>query len=608
LAALGLTGTGLLFYGPLILLSIPLLTYTYYFYLKELNVTCFKRKKVMLAAFEFLSITGVLLTGNLFTLAFLYSGFFTTHKIILKTKRQAHDDFSKIFGGMPKKVWLLNGDTEIETPLNEIQIDDVIVVRAGEMITVDGVIIRGEGAINQCMLTGESLAVEKNKDDEVFASTVVLSGCLYIRVEKQGSETITGKIVDVLENTIDFKTEVESKGDEIVNRGAKTSLITTVIAIPILGFSHAIALTWAGFGYQMRLSAPLTVLNYLRVASGNGILIKDGRALEVLSKVDVFVFDKTGTLTQEIPDVVQIIAYNVLSQNELLQYAASAEQYQQHPVAQAILNEAKIQNIQLLSLEDSDYEMGLGIKVVLNTANNTAQAILLGSLRFMQQLEIEIPESIHKLQAEVMQNGHSLVYISFCDGTFLGVIELRPSLRPEAFGVVKDLTQMGKEICIVSGDQAATTKHLATSLGIENYYAEVLPEDKAKIIKELQGAGKKVCFVGDGINDAVALQTAEVSISLHGASSIAIDMADIVLVKLDLSSLLYTINMSKELNQLLNRGIKLNMGSSVACVAGIFVFGMGLSAAILFYYGTLGLNIGNSMLPIFNENRKKLPK
>jgi len=599
--ALGLTGLGSLFYAPFTLLSIPLLGYNYFYYLKRTHSSLTKNKNVALALFELFAVTSVFVTGHYLITAFLCSGHFTAHKIILKTKRKTHDDFNQLFGDFPKMVWLLQDQVEIEIPLNQIQIKDVVVVRAGEMIAVDGIIISGEGDVDQCMLTGESQVVEKNKNDNVFASTLLLSGCLHIQVEKQGEETVAGKIVKVLENTIDFKSEVQTKGDEIVNKGAKTSLLSTVIALPIIGFSHAAALSWVGFGYQMRYSAPLSVLNYLRISSNHGILVKDGRALEILQDIDVFVFDKTGTLTQNIPDVVQIIACHSTSQTELLQYAASAEQYQQHPVAQAILSEAVTQNIPLLTLKDSNYEMGLGIRVVFNDANEREQFVLLGSFRFMKKLAVSIPESIQTLAAEAMQKGHSFVYMANNENIFLGVIELRPSLRPEAFEVVKQLEQMGKELCIISGDQATTTQYLAETLGIKNYHAEVLPEDKAKIITQLKEEGKKVCFVGDGINDAVALQTADVSISLQGAASIAIDVADIVLIKPDLSSLLYLVTMSKELNQSLNRSMHLNTGSSIACVSGILFFGMGLSAAVLFYYSTLGLNVGNAMLPLLKE-------
>ncbi|MDQ7090423.1 MAG: hypothetical protein Q9M50_07230 [Methylococcales bacterium] len=223
--------------------------------------------------------TGILITGHYFVAAFSSWAFFSIQKIILQTERTVCTDFKNIFNSFPKKVWLLDKTVEIEVSLECLEVNDVIVVRAGETIAIDG----------------------------VFASTILLSGYLQIQVNKQGTETIAGKIVDVLENTVNFKTNIQSRGDAIVESGAEKTLWMSALSLPIIGLSHTLALSYAGFGYQMRLAAPLMVLNYLRVLSHQSILVKDGRALELLHQIDVFIFDKTGTLTQEIPEIVQII-------------------------------------------------------------------------------------------------------------------------------------------------------------------------------------------------------------------------------------------------------------------------------------------------------------
>ncbi len=603
LVALGLTCVGAILYSPLTLLSIPLLTYNYFHYLKKSYHVIFTQKQRMLGIFELLCVTGVLVLGKYLAAAVLFTMFFTARKLIIQTERSTHTDLNNIFGSLPKKVWILREQLEIEVPLNTLQTNDIMVVRAGEMIAADGKIIIGEGTIDQCMLTGESQPVEKSQADKVFASTMLLSGWLHIQVEKQGAETVTGQIVEVLKKTADFKSHVQSRGEAIVEKGAGISLLAMATALPLLGISQALALSGSGFGYQMRLVAPLTVLNYLRIASNHGILVKDGRALEKLAEVDTIIFDKTGTLTEKIPQIECIVVCNGFTEKQLLQYAVTAEQRQKHPIAQAVCQAAAQQSLHSFPLENSDYEVGYGIRVsfIDPEADSKMQTILLGSERFMENAKINIPNDIKAVQIECAEKGHSLVYIALENQCLMGVIELRPSLRKNAKEVATALRQQGMTLYIISGDQQNPTQQLAQTLGIENYYAETLPEDKAKIVESLQKQGHKVCFIGDGINDAVALQKADVAISLHGAATIATDTAEIVLIKPDLAYLPYLLQMANDLNNRINSGTIINTVSSITCVTGILIFGMGISGAVFLYYSTLGVNIANTMIPIMRE-------
>ncbi len=607
LVALGLTGVGAIFYSPLTLLGIPLLTYNYFHYLKKSHHVIFKQKQRMVGIFEWLCVTGVLVLGKYLAAAVLFTMFFTARKLIIKTERSTHTDINNIFGSLPKKVWILREHLEIEVLLNTLQTNDIMVVRAGEMIAADGKIIIGEGTIDQCMLTGESQPVEKSQENKVFASTMLLSGWLHIQVEKQGEETVTGQIVEVLKKTADFKSHIQSRGEAIVEKGAGISMLAMATALPLIGATHALALAGSGFGYQMRIVAPLTVLNYLRIASSHGILVKDGRALEKLAEVDTIIFDKTGTLTEKIPQVECIIVCNGFTEKKLLQYAVTAEQRQKHPIAQALCQAAAQQNLRSFPLKNSDYEVGYGIRVSFADpeAGSKVQTILLGSERFMESAKINIPNDIKSVQIECAEKGHSLIYIALENQYLMGVIELRPSLRKNAKKVATTLRQQGMTLYIISGDQEKPTQQLAETLGIKNYYAETLPEDKAKIVENLQKQGRKVCFIGDGINDAVALQKADVAISLHGAATIATDTAEIVLIKPDLSYLPYLLQMANDLNNRINSGTMINTASSITCVTGILIFGMGISGAVFLYYSTLGINIVNAMVPILREKTLK---
>ncbi len=605
LVALGLTGIGALFYSPLTLIGIPLLTYTYFHYLKKSYHVIFKQKKPILGLFEWVYFTGALLLGKYFATSLMFTMYFTARKLIIETERSTHIDLNNIFGALPQTVWILREDFEVEVPLNTLQTHDIVVIRAGEMIAVDGKIIDGEGTIDQCMLTGEAQPAEKSKENQVFASTMLLSGRLHIQVEKQGLDTVTGHIVEVLKKTADFKSYVQSHGEKIVEKGANVSMLATVIAFPLMGANHALALANSGFGYQMRLAAPLMVLNYLRVASNNGILVKDGRALEKLSGVDTIIFDKTGTLTETIPQVERIKACNGFTEIQLLQYAVTAEQRQKHPIAQAICQAAEQQNLQSFSLENSDYEVGYGIRVsfVDAKAGDDVKTVLLGSQRFMESAKINIPDNINSLQIECAEKGHSLVYIALENQQqLMGIIELRPKLRKNAHEVANALREQGMTLYMISGDQQKPTQLLAETLGIENYYAETLPEDKALIVEKLQKQGRKICFIGDGINDAVALQKADVAISLHGAATIATDTAEIVLIKPDLSYLPYLLQIANDLNKRINTSATLNTASGISCVTGVFLFGMGVSGAIFLYYSTLSINLANAMLPLMKKH------
>jgi len=603
LVALGLTGIGAIFHSPITLLSIPLLTYNYFHYLKRANHVIFKEKKRVLGIFELSTVTGVLVLGKYWAAAIIFTMFFTARKLIIKTERSTHIDLNNIFGSLPKKVWILREHLEIEVPLNTLQTNDIMVVRAGEMIAADGKIIIGEGTVDQCMLTGESQPIEKSQEDKVFASTMLLSGWLHIQVEKQGEETVTGQIVEVLKKTADFKSHIQSRGEAIVEKGAGISMLAAATALPLIGASPALALNYSGFGYQMRLAAPLTVLNYLRIASNHGVLVKDGRALEKLAKVDTIIFDKTGTLTETIPQVERIVVCNGFTEKKLLQYAATAEQRQKHPIAQAISQMAAQQNLRSFPLKNSDYEVGYGIRVsfVDPEAGSKVQTILLGSERFMESAKINIPNDIKSVPIKCAENGHSLIYIALENQQLMGVIELRPSLRKNAKEVATTLRQQDMTLYIISGDQQKPTEQLAQMLGIENYYAETLPSDKALIVENLQKQGRKVCFIGDGINDAVALQKADVAISLHGAATIATDTAEIVLIKPDLSYLPYLLQMANDLNNRMNTSTMLNTASGISCITGVLIFGMGISGAVFLYYSTLGVNIANAMIPIMRK-------
>lgn len=560
-----------------------------------------RHRRLGLVVFEGVAALATLVFGSLFLLSVLMLVVATSQRMIARTEREASSDFSSIFGALSDTAWLLREGLEIEVPLDSLRIDDVIVVHSGEMIPVDGQVVSGEGVIDQHLMTGESQLAEKAVGDRVLASTLVVSGAFNIHVDRHGEETIAGQIADALEKASHLKTSMQSRGERIVERGASYTMVVTALALPIVGWHQAFALMYSGFGYQMRLAAPLTVMNYLRIAARQGILVKDGRALDTLAKVDTIVVDKTGTLTEEVPEVARIQVCNGFSREHLLRLAASAEQRQEHPVARAICQLAERESLSLLRLLASDLALGHGLCADLYepAAPEIRHRVLIGSQRFIRQADIRVPHEIEVMQSEASASGHSLVYVAREDKCLLGAIELHHALRPRVKDAIEALRELGMRIYIISGDRPAPTKALADSLGVDDFFAGVLPEQKAEMLDRLEQGGRKVFFIGDGINDSVALQRAAVSASFRGAASIAQDTADILLMEPDLMLLPQLVRLGRELDQRMSYSEALNNAAGVICVTAVLLFGVGIGGAMLIYSSGIAASITNAMIPLW---------
>jgi heavy metal translocating P-type ATPase len=486
-------------------------------------------------------------------------------KLLAKTQDDSQKIVTNLFEKDTLKVWVLKNNTEIEMPLEKVHINDIVVVNTGEIILIDGIISDGQAMIDQHALTGESQPAEKKVDDKVFASTIVIGGKIHIQVEKAGTDTTIFKISEILNHVVDFKSGIQSKGEEWADKSALPLMGIAAISVPIIGPDAIIPILCSGFGNRISVLAPLGVLNHIKLASSEGILIKDGRSLELLKDVDTILFDKTGTLTSVQPEVGKIVACNGYEKDELLKYAAAVEGKLTHPIARAILKKAEDSHITLPDIEDSKYQMGYGI-----TAEIDDKIVAVGSVRFMTMEGMIIPEKIGKALENSHNEGHSLVIIAI-NHQVCGAIEIQPTIRPEAKMIVSELRQRGIEnIAIVSGDHEQPTKKLAKSLGMDSYFYNILPQDKAKIVEQLQQQGKSVCFIGDGINDAIAMKKANVSISLKGASSIATDVAQIVLMNGDLGAISSLFNISTNLDTNLRKSFALTLIPGIANIFGVF--------------------------------------
>ncbi len=592
------TATCIVLYPPLILLHVPFFLYIGYPFYKKAFQDVFQRQKVTtdvvdssigLGSLSYAAINPYILFLGI-TAGLIRS---YTFKIVAATKDGTRKELTNLMGEQPQSVWLLRDDVEVEVPFDSVQCGDIIVVDTGQMIPVDGSIDRGIASVDQHLLTGESQPAEKSAGDPVFAATMVLSGRAFIRVEKTGEATAAAQIGQMLMQTADFTSSVELRGVEISDRAAPPTFLLSALSLPLLGPVSALTILLSGFGYNMRLLGPLSVLNYLQLTALEGILIKDGRALEQVSKVDTVVFDKTGTLTLEQPHVGAIHTLNGYDETLLLTYAAAAEHRQTHPIAKAILQAAEERTLTLPAIDEASYEVGFGIQVTLQQ-----QQVHVGSNRFMVMEAILIPDEMDVLAQDAHAQGHSLVYIAI-DHQLAGLIELYPTVRPEAQRIIDGLHRRGLDLYIISGDNEQPTRALAEQLGIDHYFAETLPENKAGLIEQLQEQGKSVCFVGDGINDSIALKKAQVSISLRGATTIATDTAQIILMDESLNQLERLFDLSEQFEANMQTNLMTTVVPGVFIVGGAFLGVVGFGTAIALFWAGGIIGILNAMRPRF---------
>jgi len=591
--ALVLTGLGsLLTNAPILLIGVGLSLYASVpVLIGKFSDAILKEKRTNMAALELTLIGLMFITGHFFALTLGNLVAIFSRKLITMTEDYSLASMVNVFEQQDQTVWVQVDDNEVLTSIEQLQVNDVVVVNAGEAIPVDGVVQSGIANIDQHALTGEAQPVEREAGDVVFASTIVLTGRIYVMVEKAGEETTAAQIRKILMATADTKTTMYSRGVVISDKTALPTLGVGALAL-LSGFTltRTNALMNANFGYNMRVLAPIAMLNSLNYIAQQGILIKDGRALELLAKVDTVVFDKTGTLTQEQPHIGYIHTYSDYSQEDILTYAATAEYKQSHPIAKAILQKAAEEQLPLFEVDDAEYQVGYGLIVTIGN-----KVVSVGSRRFMELQEISIPLQAHSVQEMCHHAGHSLVMVAI-NQQLIGALEMHATVRPETKMVLQQLRERGlQSMYIISGDHEAPTQTLANELGIENYFANVLPKNKAAYIETLQNEGKTVCYIGDGINDSIALKQAQVSISLRGASTIATDTASIVLMDGSLTQLYTLFDHAKHLEDNFYRSLFITILPGFISMSGVLFFNFGIVTTILLNQAALAVGLVNSL-------------
>ncbi|WP_294667284.1 cation-translocating P-type ATPase [uncultured Fusobacterium sp.] len=479
--------------------------------------------------------------------------------------------------------------TEKIVPIEEIYKDDILRVLPGEIIPVDGKIIFGNSSVDQSIMTGESLPIDKTIGDEVFCGTVNCDGSIDIIATKIGEDSSLQKLIRMVKEAEENKAPMQRIVDKWAGWLVPAALIIAVAAYFITSdIIRAVTVLVVFCPCALALATPTSIMAAVGQAAKNGVLIKSGEALEKMGKVNCIAFDKTGTLTFGKLKISDIITTSSATENELLKLACSSEKRSEHPLGKAIVEHGKKQNVEFLEMEDFKMIPGKGIAAKIE--NNE---IYCGNSRFLQEQGIILDENIESILENLRKQGKVSILVGK-NRECIGIIALSDTIRPTAKEIVVKLKNMGSRVVLLTGDHKQTADYFAEEVGIENVYSELLPAEKVTYIKKLEEDGNKVCMIGDGVNDAPALKTADVGVSMASmGTDIAVEASDIALMGDNIEKIPYL----KKLSTATIKTIKFNITASMVInLAAIILSVMGLLNPIT---GALVHNVG-SVLVVLN--------
>ncbi|KEI04196.1 heavy metal translocating P-type ATPase [Clostridium botulinum] len=501
-----------------------------------------------------------------------------------KSKGKTSEAIKKLMGLAPKTALILQNGKEVTIPIEEVEIGDIIVVKSGEKIPVDGVVIEGNSSIDESMLTGESIPVEKNINDNIYGATINKNGYLKFKATKVGKDTALSQIIDLVEKAQGSKAPIARLADII-----SAYFVPTVIIIAIIS-----AISWyiAGKGTIFSLTIFISVLviacpcalglatpTAIMVSSGkgaeNGVLIKGGEALETAHKINTIVFDKTGTITEGKPEVTNVITSEDFEEEYLIKVVASAEKASEHPLGEAIVKYAEEKEIPLVDVKYFKSITGKGIEVIIDN-----KTILVGNKRLMNERKILI-DKLEKKAESFAAEGKTPMYVSV-DGNISGIIAVADVIKKNSKKAIEKLHKMGIRTIMITGDNEKTAMAIAKQAGIDKVLSEVMPQDKADNVKRIQEKGEIVAMVGDGINDAPALVQSNVGIAIGSGTDIAMESADIILIRNDILDVVTAVQLSKAT-------IK-NIKQNLFWAFGYNTLGIPVAAGILTLFGGPKLN------------------
>jgi Cu+-exporting ATPase len=457
---------------------------------------------------------------------------------------------SKLLSLAPEKAILLQKDgAEIEILASDLKLDDVFIVKPGSKIPTDGVIIQGESALDEKIVTGESMPVNKKVNDVVIGGTVNSFGLLHCKATKVGSDTLLHQIVRMVREAQATRAPLQRVADWISER-----FVPTVIVLSLISFNYWYFIIGAGFTPSLLfmvatliiscpcalgLATPIATMVGTAKAAESGILIKGGEALEKAHKITAVAFDKTGTLTKGEPAVTDIVPFGGFDKNELLRLSAIAERGSEHPLAQAVVKHAKEQNLEVPEPENFKTISGMGV-----SSDYKKKQIMIGNQLYMEKMGIKIEEAINEV-ARLRGEAKTVVYVAY-DKKIIGCLALADTLKEHAIAAIQALKKRKKEIIMITGDNEQTALAIGKLLGIDKVYANVLPEKKEELIESIKKEGRVVAFVGDGINDSPALAKSDLGIAVGSGTDIAIETGEIILIRDDLRDVVTAIDLSKK--------------------------------------------------------------
>ena len=483
------------------------------------------------------------------------------------THKKSVDDLARTMSLNVGKVWLVSGGQEVLVPTSQIKAGDKVVVHMGNIIPFDGVVAEGEAMVNQASLTGESVPVRKTVESTAYAGTVVEEGELTILVKEVGGSSRFEKIVKMIEDSEKLKSGAESKAEHLADKLVPYSLGGTILTYLLTrNVTKALSILMVDYSCALKLAMPISVLSAIREASLYNVTVKGGKYLEAVAEADTIVFDKTGTLTKAKPTVVDVVSFNGESTDELLRIAACLEEHFPHSMAKAVVDAATQKNLEHEEMHSKvEYIVAHGIASKINE-----KRAVIGSAHFVFEDENCVIPKGEQEKFDALPKEYSHLYLAI-EGKLAAVICIEDPLREEASAVVQSLKRAGlSKVVMMTGDSERTAAAIAKRVGVDEYYSEVLPEDKASFVEREKAAGRKVIMIGDGINDSPALSAANVGIAISDGAEIAREIADITVSSDDL----YQIVTLKLLSDSLMERIKKNYRRIVGFNSLLIVLGV----------------------------------
>ncbi|HZV13627.1 MAG TPA: cation-translocating P-type ATPase, partial [Candidatus Kapabacteria bacterium] len=505
------------------------------------------------------------------------------------TVEGGRDVLDTIIRLLPHSANVRRGDKEVEIDITELSLHDTVIIKPGSKIPVDGVVMKGNSFVEQAAITGESLPVEKIIGSTVFAGTINQSGVLEVKPERIGKDTTFGRIVEIIEQAESSKAPIERVADKMAARLVYFAFAGAIITFFIThNIVFAISALIVAGACGVAAGTPLAVLAGIGRTAKEGIIVKGGAYMEQLGSVDTVVLDKTGTLTLGAPKVVRLQSFNGVGANDILRFAATAEQHSEHPLGQAIMNEAKRKNISVPSYSDVKYLPGKGM--ICEAENGE---ICVGNASLLKDVLLEA--DMRTLDSVNGGKGETTVFVA-AGGELIGAIGIADTPRPEAKEAVKELRKLGCMVILLTGDSSDTAKAIGDELQVDDVIAEVLPEQKLEKIRALKANGKKVAMVGDGVNDAPALIEAHVGIAMGAGTDVALESADMALTTNNLLKIVEAFRISRQCM----RVIKFNFwGTVIVDTVGMSLAPLGFLTPLL---GAL-IHVGSETAFILNSAR-----